>query len=42
MSYEMNFGQAYNEKSPTLGESMSDVIRFFGGQHIYGELAFHQ
>ena len=36
MSYEMNFGKAYNEKLPTLGETMSDVIRFFGGQHIYG------
>ncbi len=36
MSYEMNFGQAYNEQLPTLGESMSEVIRFFGGQHIYG------
>jgi len=32
----MNFGQAYNEQLPTLGESMSEVIRFFGGQHIYG------
>jgi TPP-dependent 2-oxoacid decarboxylase len=32
----MNFGKAYNEKLPTLGETMSDVIRFFGGQHIYG------
>ena len=36
MSYEINFGQAYNEQLPTLGESMSEVIRFFGGQHIYG------
>lgn len=36
MSYEMNFGKAYNEQLPTLGETMSDVIRFFGGQHIYG------
>ncbi len=32
----MNFGKAYNEQLPTLGETMSDVIRFFGGQHIYG------
>lgn len=36
MSYEMNFGKDYNEQLPTLGETMSDVIRFFGGQHIYG------
>lgn len=32
----MNFGKAYNEQLPTLGETMSEVIRFFGGQHIYG------
>ncbi|WP_232771507.1 thiamine pyrophosphate-dependent enzyme [Colwellia sp. 12G3] len=36
MSYEMNFGKAYNEQLPTLGETMKDVIRFFGGQHLYG------
>jgi len=36
MSYEMNFGQSYNEQLPSLGETMSEVIRFFGGQHIYG------
>ena len=32
----MNFGKAYNEQLPTLGDTMSEVIRFFGGQHIYG------
>jgi len=32
----MNFGQSYNEQLPSLGETMSEVIRFFGGQHIYG------
>lgn len=32
----MNFGKAYNEQLPTLGDAMSEVIRFFGGQHIYG------
>jgi len=32
----MNFGKDYNEKLPTLGETMNQVIRFFGGQHIYG------
>ncbi len=36
MSYEINFGKAYNEQLPTLGETMSEVIRFFGGKHIYG------
>lgn len=36
MSYEMNFGKAYNEQLPTLGDTMGEVIRFFGGQHIYG------
>lgn len=36
MSYEMNFGKAYNEQLSTLGETMSEVIRFFGGKHIYG------
>jgi len=36
MSYEMNFGQSYNKQLPSLGETMSEVIRFFGGQHIYG------
>jgi TPP-dependent 2-oxoacid decarboxylase len=36
MSYETNFGKAYNEQLPTLGETMKNVIRFFGGQHIYG------
>jgi len=36
MSYEMNFGHSYSEELPTLGESMSEVIRFFGGQYIYG------
>jgi len=32
----MNFGKDYNENLPTLGETMADVIRFFGGLHIYG------
>jgi TPP-dependent 2-oxoacid decarboxylase len=32
----MNFGKDYNEQLPTLGETMSEVIRFFGGNHIYG------
>ena len=36
MSYEMNFGNSYTEQLPTLGETMADVIRFFGGRHIYG------
>lgn len=36
MSYEMNFGKAYNDQLPTLGETMAKVISFFGGEHIYG------
>lgn len=36
MSYELNFGKAYSDQLPTLGEAMSEVIRFFGGKHIYG------
>ncbi|MCI2283239.1 thiamine pyrophosphate-dependent enzyme [Colwellia sp. MSW7] len=36
MSYEMNFGKAYNDQLPTLGDTMTKVIRFFGGKHIYG------
>lgn len=36
MSYEMNFGKDYNEKLPSLGDTMAKVIKFFGGNHIYG------
>ena len=36
MSYEMNFGKDYNEKLPNLGDTMVEVIKFFGGHHIYG------
>jgi len=36
MSYEMNFGKDYNEKLPSLGDTMVKVIKFFGGNHIYG------
>lgn len=36
MSHEMNFGQAYNDQLPTLGETIREVISFFGGQYIYG------
>ena len=36
MSYEMNFGKAYNDQLPTIGETMAKVISFFGGKHIYG------
>ena len=35
-SYELNFGSKYNESLPTLGETMCDVIQFFGGKNIYG------
>lgn len=36
MSYEMNFGKEYNEKLPSLGDTITKVIQFFGGKHIYG------
>ncbi len=36
MSYETNFGKAYNEQLPSLGDTMAKVINFFGGKHIYG------
>jgi len=36
MSYEVNFGKEYNEKLPSLGDTMAKVIQFFGGKHIYG------
>lgn len=36
MSYEMSFGKEYNEKLPSLGDTMAKVIQFFGGKHIYG------
>lgn len=32
----MNFGKDYNEKLPSLGDTMAQVIKFFGGNHIYG------
>jgi len=32
----MNFGKEYNEKLPSLGDTMAKVIQFFGGKHIYG------
>ncbi len=36
MPYEMNFGKAYNDQLPTLGDTIAKVISFFGGKHIYG------
>jgi TPP-dependent 2-oxoacid decarboxylase len=36
ISYEMNLGKEYNERLPTLGKVMADVIQFFGGERIYG------
>jgi len=35
-SYELNFGKEYNDSLPTLGQTMADVIEFFGGEKIYG------
>ncbi len=36
ITYEMNFGQKYNDSLPELGEVIGDVIQFFGGDKIYG------
>lgn len=36
MSYEINLGKHYSDQLPTLGETLSQVIRFFGGRHVYG------
>lgn len=32
----MSFGKEYNEKLPSLGDTIAKVIQFFGGKHIYG------
>lgn len=32
----MNFGKAYNDQLPTLGDTMAKIITFFGGKYIYG------
>jgi len=31
-----NFGEQYANTLPTVGEVLSEVLRFFGGQNIYG------
>ena len=36
ISYEMNLGKEFNDKMPTLGEVIGDVISFFGGKRVYG------
>ena len=36
MPYQQNFGEAYDQLLPTLGEAMVDVIKLFGGEDIYG------
>lgn len=36
ISYEMNLGKKFNDSLPTLGQTMAQVIQFFGGKHIYG------
>lgn len=36
ISYERNLGKKFNEKMPTLGEVIGDVISFFGGKRMYG------
>ena len=36
ISYEMNLGKAFNESLPTLGDTITDVIKFFGAERIYG------
>jgi len=32
----MNLGKDYSDSLPTLGNTIADVIRFFGGKNIYG------
>ncbi len=34
--YEENFGEAYPQQLPTLGEAMVNVLRHFGAERIYG------
>jgi indolepyruvate decarboxylase len=36
INYEANLGQQYCQQLPTLGQTMADVIKFFGGNRIYG------
>lgn len=35
-SYELNLGKAYNESLLSLGDTIIDVIKLFGGERIYG------
>ncbi|MES2048602.1 MAG: thiamine pyrophosphate-binding protein [Pseudomonadota bacterium] len=35
-SYERNFGQDYEQTLPTLGESMVQILQFFGAKTVYG------
>ena len=35
-SYEMNLGKAYNDSLPTLGQVMSQVLKYFECQRVYG------
>ncbi len=35
-SYERNFGLPYEQALPTLGESLVDILQFFGATTVYG------
>ncbi|GAB3017650.1 thiamine pyrophosphate-binding protein [Bowmanella dokdonensis] len=35
-NYEANLGQTYSQALPTLGQSMAQTIRHFGGNRVYG------
>ena len=35
-SYEQNFGQEYEQTLPSLGESMAQILHFFGAKIVYG------
>ncbi len=35
-SYESNFGSAYEQALPTLGEAMVQIMQFFGAKAVYG------
>lgn len=34
--YEHNFGEAYEQDLPTLGQAMVEIMRFFGADSVYG------
>ncbi|WIO73731.1 thiamine pyrophosphate-dependent enzyme [Porticoccaceae bacterium LTM1] len=34
--YEQNFGKAYSDLLPTLGNTIVDILKFFGCERVYG------